>query len=260
MSTPAAPTPHSNGTPPGRQTSPLVWILVAVGGVVVLGGLLMLAGGLFVYSKAKQAGLDPQLMRENPGLAVAKMAAAVNPEVEVVDVNERRGVITLREKKTGKTVTLDFEDVKEGRISFESDEGERFTVEATGKGDAGSVTFRSSEGTLRVGAGSEKIPAWIPAYPGSSPQGTMSAHGGESEQGAFHFTTSDPAEKVISYYASALKQAGFKVTTNIMQQDGKESGGMVSGQAEERNRQVMILVGAESGVTSVNVTFSDKIS
>src|SRR5437667_8479257 len=55
-----------------RKTSPIVWVLVAVLGLFVLGGIAVLGAGYFVIHKARQAGLDPELMRRNPGLAVSK--------------------------------------------------------------------------------------------------------------------------------------------------------------------------------------------
>ena len=34
---------------------------------------------MFVVNKAKQAGLDPDLIKKNPALAAAKLAVAANP-------------------------------------------------------------------------------------------------------------------------------------------------------------------------------------
>ena len=51
-----------------KKTSPLVWILVAIAGVFVLGGVVLVGLGFFVAHKVKQAGIDPELMQRNPGL------------------------------------------------------------------------------------------------------------------------------------------------------------------------------------------------
>ena len=84
---PAAPPlyqpPAGAATPPvAKKKGPLFWVLTGCLGIVVIGGILMVAGGLFIWNKAKQAGFDPALMRSNPGLAVAKMMAAVNPDID----------------------------------------------------------------------------------------------------------------------------------------------------------------------------------
>src|SRR6185437_11270453 len=62
--------------PPAKKPNVLMWILIAIGGIVVLG---MVAVGvtsyLFVRTVShvvKEAGFDPDLMQRNPGLAMAK--------------------------------------------------------------------------------------------------------------------------------------------------------------------------------------------
>jgi hypothetical protein len=243
--------------PAKRKTSPLVWILAAIAGIVVIFGLLLVAGGIFIFTKAKQAGLDPDLMRENPALAVAKMVAAVNPDVDIVDVDEGEGLITLRDKKSGKTVTVDFEQLKQGKISFESDEGERVTLEAEGEGDVGSLRVESPEGTFQYGAASSaEMPGWMPAYPGAGVEGIMSSQTPEGRGGAFSFTTSHPVEQVMKFYAEGLERAGLEVTT--VHQGGREPGGIVRGADEERERNAMVIIGTDSDGTTVNVTFAEK--
>jgi hypothetical protein len=54
-----------------RGTSPIVWVLVIVLGLFVFGILAVVGTGFFVFHKARQAGLDPELLRRNPGLAVS---------------------------------------------------------------------------------------------------------------------------------------------------------------------------------------------
>src|SRR6187455_2979747 len=88
----APPPPVGAAVPPGlpgaapakRKTSPIVWVLVIILGIFVLGFVGVVGTGLFVYSKVRQAGVDPELFRTNPGLAVSRLIAAVNPDVEVV--------------------------------------------------------------------------------------------------------------------------------------------------------------------------------
>jgi cytochrome c-type biogenesis protein CcmH/NrfG len=53
-------------TPPKKKTSPWVWILGGCGVLVVLIVLALVATSLFIAKKAKDAGLDPDLMKKNP--------------------------------------------------------------------------------------------------------------------------------------------------------------------------------------------------
>ena len=71
MSTAYPPAPQPA---PKKKISPIVWILGGCGVFVVLAILVVIAGGLFVFNKAKQAGLDPELMRKNPALGAAVLA------------------------------------------------------------------------------------------------------------------------------------------------------------------------------------------
>jgi len=59
--------------PSRRKTSPIVWILVGVVGLACVAGAITLAGGLFLVHKAREAGVDADLFRDNPGLAIAKL-------------------------------------------------------------------------------------------------------------------------------------------------------------------------------------------
>src|SRR5687768_8244029 len=101
-----------NSAPPDlpKKTNPLVWILAGVLGLFVLIAIVAIAGGLFLAKKASD-------MTANPGLSAVKLMVAANPDVEVVSSDEAKGTITIREKKTGKVVTVNFDEIEDGRIT-----------------------------------------------------------------------------------------------------------------------------------------------
>lgn len=224
--------------PPPRKTSPWVWVAVGVGVFLMVIVLVVVAGGYFVWSKAKQAGIDPALMRSNPTLAVSKMIAAANPDVEVLGVDDRKGTIRVREKSTGKIMTMNFEDAKRGKFVFQEE----------GK-DA--VTLETSEG-------GGKTPDWAPVYPGAKVEGAVNLTSGEGEGGSFHFTTKDAPEKVSAYYAAALRTGGMKVTSHSTEESGGVTGAMVMAEDEAKKRNVMVTIGKGEEGTTVNVVFSTK--
>src|SRR5882762_7022845 len=163
----SAPVPPVSAAAP-QKTSAVVWIIGGCGGLVVLAALV---GGITMYyvaHKVKQAA-------HNPALAVTRLLAAATPDVDVVSTDEDKGTITVRDKKTGKTMTMNFADAQKGKFVFEQD-GQKVQMEAHGEGDKGSFEVKSSEGSMKfqAGAGSEKLPDWLPAYPGSAPQGAFS--------------------------------------------------------------------------------------
>jgi hypothetical protein len=253
-----APPPMPQGppaAPAGKKTSPLVWILVGCGGLVLLVAIIMLVAGVFV---AKKAGSYLKDAEKNPAMAAAKMIVAMNPELETVSADDKAGTITIRNKKTGEVITLDLEDVKEGKIRFKNEKGEEAEISASGDGETGKLEIKSSEGSMTFGAGGEADrPDWVPEYPGSQPQGMYSTKGAQGLSAAFTFQTSDSPEDVMAFYEEQLKSAGFEVTTSSMKKAGKLSGGLVNGQLGQPKRIVHVTVTDEDGGTRVAVNYSE---
>jgi hypothetical protein len=224
------------GQPAARRTSPLVWILVIILGLFVLGGVAMVGAGWFVVHKAKEAGLDPDLWRRNPGMAVGKLLATTNPNMDVVRTNEGDGTVTIRDRRTGKETTITFDQAKAGKFTIRAEDD---------NGKTASVEFGASG----------KPPAWVPDYPGSHPSYSIrgSSEGGE-EGGNFTFTTDDGASKVMSFYQDKIKEAGMetKVTTTT------PNGGMLVAAREGDQRSLTVVVSGSGGQTTVNVTYGRK--
>lgn len=245
---PSMPQPQA----PAKKTSPLVWIL---GGVAVLMfGVLLTCGvaGFLGMRMLKNAGFDSALMKSNPGLAMAKMAAAANPDLEMVSSDDRSGTVTMRDKKTGKTVTYRF-DADRKTLEIVGDNGEHVVING-GQGNQGTMTVQSKDGTYKYGAGSGKAPSWVPAYPGSDPQSTMSAQSKEGSMNSFTFKTSDAPGKVMQFYQDQLKAAGY--TVNMV--SGGDQGGMVQGEDSAKSRSILVTAGGSAQGTDVSVVAKEK--
>ena len=247
-----SPTAAAVAPPPApiqpRKTSPIVWILLGVVGFFVLIGFVAMAGIGFLAHKVAQ----------NPALAITKLVTAANPDIQVLSTDEGANTITLRDKRTGETVTMNFDEVKKGRIVFKGN-GQQATIQAHGDGQNGTLEINSPDGTVKFGSGAAaKTPAWVPVYPGVSPQSTFSMQGGEGSGGSFQFATKDSAKNVLSFYEQNLKQAGFGITANITGNTDSASGGMLSAEDTATKRTVVVTVGTEKGETSVNVLFGTK--
>src|SRR5580658_7315478 len=105
----SSPTPPNPQPPVAKKTSIWVWIL---GGIAIFFFAITLTCGVIGYMgmrMIKNAGFDSELMKSNPGLAMAKMATAMNKDYEVVSSDDRTGTIVVREKSTGKTVKMRFD-------------------------------------------------------------------------------------------------------------------------------------------------------
>lgn len=229
MATNVPPMPAPGAAVPQKK-SPWLWILLGCGGLILLIILLLVALFAFGWYKAKQAGLDPDLIRRNPAVAMVKMAVAANPDAELVSIDEKRGIVTVRDKKTGKTVTLNFEDVKKGRISFEGEGGEKLSI-------GSAVT----------------LPEWFPSYAGVTPQSTYSVSDATSESAGFQFTTRDSPAQVLEFYESGLKKSGLNVST--LKQD---QGGIITARDDAEQREATVTITASDAGTNVIGTFKSK--
>jgi hypothetical protein len=241
---------------PPKKTSPWVWILGGCGVLVVLIVLALVATGLFVAKKVKDAGFDPTLMKKNPAVAVTKMMAAMNPDIEVMNVDEDRGVITVRDKKTGKSMTMNFEDVKKGKIVMKDDKGEEVTLQGSG-GAGGLLSMKSKDGSVNIG-GKWNPPSWVPTYPGATVSASASGQDAEQSGGAGFFETSDSLEKVLDYYEHELKGQRMQVTRNVFSPDGKNSMGSLVGSDEGNKRYVNVNYGVSPKGNIVHVVYSNK--
>jgi hypothetical protein len=230
------PQPPAGAVPVPRKTSPIVWILVAVLGVIVLGAVGLVGTGLFFFHKAKQAGLDPELARRNPAYAAAKMIVAMNPDVTEVSHDDNAGTITVRDRKTGKEVTLSFDELRQGKL--------RFTAEDE----------HGKTGTVEFGGAVKKLPPWVPDYPGSA--GTFAVRGDapEGEGGSFLFTTKDSPSKVMQFYQDKARDQGMKVNLTAT----SDVGGTIVATEESRERSLTVIVAGDGGETTVNVTYGQK--
>lgn len=228
-------TPTASPAAPRRKTSVFVWILVVFLGLCLVGGLATVAGGLWLAHKVKEAGVDPELFRENPGLAISRLVNAAHLDADVLNTDPSSGTVTLRDRRTGKQVTLSFDDVKKGNIHFEAEDenGKRAVVD--------------------LGGDPDKVPANVPLYPGAKVQGTFEVDGdGAKGQGAFEyeFATSDAPDKVMAYYGRQLEDAGMKMTLHTHTADG----GMLVAEDEANHRTLRVIVSKEAGRTTINVT------
>ena len=231
--------PGAMPPPAARKIHPIVWVLIALGSLFILFIVGVIGVGALVVHKAHQAGFDGDLMRRNPAAAVARMAAMANKDVEIVGEDDRAGTITMRDRRSGKTVTMSFDQVKHG-IRFTADDENGKTA------------------VMEFGGGAAKLPSWVPNYPGSNGQATFSVKGsddnGSGEGGNYTFTTSDSPSKVMTFYQDKAKDLGLKVNVTASTNEG----GMIVATEEPSGRSLTVIVGSDASNTTVNVTYGEK--
>ncbi|HWG86884.1 MAG TPA: hypothetical protein VN679_03805 [Candidatus Acidoferrales bacterium] len=255
MSTPSMSPQMPGGMPPAPPKSSgakvILWI-VGVFAALVIFVIVALAGlGFFFMHKAKQAGLDPELIRKNPGLAAAKMVVMNNPQLQVVSSNDNTGTMVVREKKSGKTTTLKFDAAKKTMVVID-DQGKQASI--TADTDSGTLVMKGDDGTVKIGANANSAPGWVPVYPGVSPQNTMSVEEKGKQSGTYVFASKDSPDKIMSYYSEQLTSAGMKLTTTTAGSDG----GVISANQDGDARTVLVTVSSDTEGTHVSVTYGQK--
>lgn len=244
---------------PKKGMSTVVKVLLGCG---VL--LFLLVGSCVVvsayFAKKTLGGISDfaKEMESNPDSAAVKAAALalrLNPEVEVLSSDPAAGTITVREKKTGKKVTFNLEDIKAGKFSIESDgEKAKFDIDASAE-NGGQMKVVTDQGTAVFGAGGGKTPEWIPAYPGGRTEGVANIEAQGEKSGTFTLRTADPPDTVLAFYESKLKAAGFEVQKASLSFDGAPSGTL---NATADKRQLSITAAAQDGETQALVTYNEK--
>lgn len=254
------PVPPPPGVPPAKKgMSPLAWVVIGCGVILVFCVIALGVMGWF----AKRA-VDK--FSKNPTMAAAELMVRANPDLELVSKDEAKNSITVKDKKTGEVTTFSADDAKNGKFTFKTDKGSA-TFDATGGANGGATIKTTDEKgqqtTFNAGAGAPtNLPSWLPTYPGGTVQGTMDTTGPEGRSAAFTVSSKDDSGKMLDFYESQLKSAGFnptKNTYNTTNNGASQTGGTVSGKSADGKREVSVLISSvpEGGAQAV-VTFSDK--
>jgi hypothetical protein len=210
-----------------RKTSIVVWILCGFAGLILLGLIGTTAVAYWFVS--------------NPGVALSKVLTAANPDLEVINVDNAGRRLTIRDRRDGKEVTVSYDDVKNGHISFSA------------RDENGKV------GQVDIGGGAGKLPSWVPVYPGAKVESHISGQGNDgderSEGGVYQFTSGDSPSQVMSFYQDKARDLGMKVELTTATSEG----GHFSAAEEDNNRSLVVLVGTKpGGGASGSVTFKRK--
>jgi len=251
-------TPPQPPQPPAQAKkglSPVAWILIGCGGILLLGALAMGACTIFVASKASDLAED---FAENPGRTAAEMIVALNPDVELVETNDENETITFRSKETGEEMTMDWSEIEEGNFSFSSDEGS-FEFNASAEGEGAVITKTDADGEVTTqtygSAATSEIPDWIP-MPDSADaaESSYSMKDGDTTSGALSFNTSDSASDVMAFYVEQFEAMGYTVSQSTYSNEGQE-GGSVQGKSESRTMTVAVASTDEG--TQATISYSD---
>ena len=249
----------SNGeqAPANKGLPVWAWIGIGCGALMILVLVVVMVGGFFVARKVKDVAAD---FEENPARTIARGIIVATPELEEVSADDEAGTITFRNTKTGDIITMNYDEIKEGKLSFASDEGE-ITVDASGLQDSGTINVTDDEGGVIFSAGgdvSDDVEPWVPIYPGCEPTNRHSMRTEHEHTGGFDLETPASVKKALEYYRAALSDDGYEVSVNTFTQENSE-GGMVNGSHGEKGRSVVAIFSSEGGgPTKIVIQYSQR--
>jgi hypothetical protein len=240
---------------PKKGMGPLAWIGIGCGVILLIAFVVMGAGAYLFKTKV----VDP--FQKNPGLAAAKVMVQANPDLDLVSEDDKAQTITVHNKKTNETVTVNLADAKNGKFGFSSDGKGAASIDFGKQG----VTIKSQdekgkESTFVAGAAAPKdLPAWLPAYPGATSAGGFSAKTAEATSQTFTLNTTDPPDRVLAFYQDQLKNNGFTVQTpTTLAVGGQTTTGTIVADSPDQKRHVQVVVQAGSGKTTASVMYEEK--
>ena len=247
----ASPPPPPGAPAPKKGMGPLGWIAIGCGAIAVLGIIAFLAMGWFVKKQVDK-------YQDNPAMAAAELIVRANPDLELVSSDPEKGTMTVKNKQTGEVVTINAEDINEGKITFETAEG-KTEVDASSSGESGSVKVTGPEGAEVTWGGEapKDLPSWVPIYPGGDVQAALDATNAEGRTASFSVTTSDSVDEVVEFYESKLGEAGLKVEKTTMESAGQRSAILTARSADDK-QNVTAMVGQQDGKTTASISFQAK--
>lgn len=121
-----------------------------------------------------------------------------------------------------------------------------FEVVQRGNSNPGSM------GGARQNTSGGRIPAWVPAYPGSVPQGISAQRDGRENFVSFRFTSRDDGRRILSWYQDRLRQMGFTVSMDVF-----DTKGALRSNTRDQSRAVKIDLAAAAGQNVVVLEIRD---
>lgn len=251
------PLSHMNPPQLPTQKKGLSGCAIAGMGCLTIVIILFLGGGFLVAKfmpDLKQMAAD---FEKDPGKAATLMALKMNPDVEVLHVDDTKREVTFKLKSSGETTTLSFDDIEKGKFSLKNDKGEKISVDAS-KAQTEGVVIKGPDGqTVTAGVGaSTAVPAEVPLYPGVTLQdGSVRIEKADKISGLVTGHVTDTVSKIKDHYEATLKAAGL-VVQSVFQGDDQTA--TVTGTKNQGKTDITVVITPDQslpGKTQITVQY-----
>jgi hypothetical protein len=196
-------------------------------------------------------------LQRNPDYVTKRLVEMTNPDLEVVRIDRSAGIIKVYNKKEHKSLTLDLQKAKQGKISIIGDDGEKVTLGADGSGN-GRIEVTDGKGkraTVETNSATGIKEAWIPKYPGVSRVSAFNSTENGKTAGNYQFKTPDDPAQVLNYYEAAFHTKSFKVNKTAVSGEGTDGGVLT---AENGAQTATVTISREGSLTNVVIAFGEQ--
>jgi hypothetical protein len=278
MPPPPPPPPAPPPPPPAPAGKSNKTLFIVLG---ILLGLFLIVGGCVAtctYVVGKKAKEYSKEAGKNPQFAAISLAASLNPAIEVVSKDPATGIITIKDKESGKIQQIDTnkysgENIGKAMEDFSKQIQALPPIKTTNDSAASSAaeekstsddsSTRKSEPTISAGraaaltSATKKLPSFVAVYPGSTTTDCASSTIGTATLGTYEFTTRDSPEKVGAFYEKKVADAGLQVAGNTVGAD--DNGPTITLMAQnEAGKSLGVVIAIEEGKTKAKLTFVSK--
>lgn len=222
--------PYPQPPRPVKKGMPVwAWILIGFMGLVIVASIAIMAVSAYFVRKATD-------IASNPVAAIAKIAAATNPDIEVLDVDETSRRVTIKDRKSGKTVTIDADQLEGGRLEIETEDGKM----------------------VAGGPAAVKVPSWVPTISGLTPAGGMTTTAGGQEAGNVIYKSDQSFDDTSKAWEDTISSAGYTQTTSSTTTGGDGRVRQMIFSDESAGRQVSVMIIQNNDGVATTLTYSQR--
>lgn len=235
-----------------KSSKTLIYVLAGCGILSFIAILVIVFVFFFVGKKIKT-------FASNPEEAVVKILTASNPEIEVVEVDRDNQKITIKNKKTGEIMVINFSDVKKGRIKWEG-KGGKGSFEIKGGEEGGKIEIydEGKKSTITYGLDSS-TPAWLPEFKGFNVINQINSKGDKENAGSIELETERDMESVIQELENAFKGKGFKIQRTFSQTTEGQKSSMLQGGSEDGKKTFFVIISEENSKVKCLINYNEKL-
>ncbi len=236
-----------------KKSKTLLYLLGGCAALLFLIALSIILIFAFFGSKIKS-------IFSNPEEVITKAIISSNPHIEVVSIDKENKKITIKNKKTGETITIDFSEAIKGRIKWKGkDEGSEKKIEISDKKGEGKLEISEGDKKTTITYGFEEdLPPWIPELKGFKILNKIKTTQEEQISGIIEFETQKSLEDSIEDLKNSFTEKGFELKTTISGEGEKGKFSMFQGSKDGEKYKIFINLNYEKGKTKGSISYSEK--